>query len=635
MSPHQVLKKYWNYDAFRPGQEEIINAVMEGKDTLALLPTGGGKSICFQIPALALEGVTIVVSPLIALMKDQVRQLKDRGIVADALYSGMRRGDIDRILDNAVYGNTKLLYMSPERLLTDLARVRIGKMNLSLIAVDEAHCISQWGYDFRPPYLRIAELRELHPDVPIIAVTATATPEVVEDIQENLDFKKERLVFKKSFGRDNLAYVVRRPESKEKHLLEILKGVPGTSIVYVRSRGLTKQLALMLQRNGIAAASYHAGLEPDEKDRRQDAWIKGTLRVIVATNAFGMGIDKPDVRTVVHYGPPDSPEAYFQEAGRGGRDGEMSYGIMLYHPTDGIRLRQHWAQAFPEISEVKRAYRALGSYLQLAVGGGQGEAYDFDIVKFSQNFGFDVRQAYSALKAVERSGYILLTDAINQPARLQFIATKEQLYDYQLKHRAQDKLIKSILRTSHGAFLNPVQIKEGALANFLNLELADLQRVFRKMEAEGIIDYFPEKDLPQVVFVEERIDPDALRIDEKQYKFLRDRAFERIETMINYAEGQGTTCRSRTLLLYFGEPAVADCGICDGCRVRANSGNPVLTPKKVYGDILTRLEDDNPLTVEEAAGEYGAVRRKATTEVIQHLIREGLIVQEDGKLRKP
>ncbi|MEM1358675.1 MAG: ATP-dependent DNA helicase RecQ, partial [Bacteroidota bacterium] len=349
MSPTDLLQKYWGYPSFRPGQAEIVEAVMARKDTLALLPTGGGKSLCFQIPALALEGVTIVVSPLIALMKDQVRQLKERGIVAEAIYSGMRRDDIDRIFDNAVYGNTKLLYLSPERLLTDLARTRIAKMNLALIAVDEAHCISQWGYDFRPPYLQIADIRELHPSVPIIAVTATATPQVVTDIQEKLAFGKAKLVYQQSFGRENLAYVVRKPEAKEQKLLEVLEKVPGTSIVYVRSRGLTKQVALMLQRRGIAAASYHAGLEPKEKDRRQEAWINGKLRVIVATNAFGMGIDKADVRSVIHFGPPDSPEAYFQEAGRGGRDGKMAFAIMLYHPSDGMRLRRYYNLSFPEI----------------------------------------------------------------------------------------------------------------------------------------------------------------------------------------------------------------------------------------------------------------------------------------------
>ncbi|MEM9929596.1 MAG: RecQ family ATP-dependent DNA helicase [Bacteroidota bacterium] len=634
MSPLEILQKYWQYPAFRPGQAAIIEAVMAGKDTLALLPTGGGKSICFQVPALALEGVTIVVSPLIALMKDQVRQLKDRGIIADAIYSGMRRADIDRILDNAVYGNTKLLYMSPERLLTDMARVRIGKMKLALIAVDEAHCISQWGYDFRPPYLRIAEIRELHPEVPVIAVTATATPEVVEDIQENLEFKPERFVFKQSFGRDNLAYVVRHPESKDQQILTILKGVPGTSIVYVRSRGMTKQIALMLQRRGIAAASYHAGLDPEEKDRRQDAWIKGALRVMVATNAFGMGIDKSDVRSVIHYGPPDTPEAYFQEAGRGGRDGAMSFGIMLYHPTDGARLKRHWELAYPEVSEIKRAYRALGSYLQLAIGGGQGEAYDFDIVAYAQNFGFDVRQAYAALKALERSGYILLTEAIHQPARLQFIASKEQLYDYQLKHKTQNKLIKSILRTSQGAFLNPVQIKEGALANFLNLTLEELQRSFRRMHAEGIIEYFPEKDLPQVVFVEERIAPEALRINEKQYQFLRDRALHRIETMVRYAEGAASGCRSRRLLKYFGEQVATDCGICDYCRAQLAAGKPVLTTKQVYADLLARWEKGVSLNLTETSELYGPTRAKITAAIIQELINEDRVILENGVLRK-
>ncbi len=635
MSPREVLKKYWNYDDFRPGQAEIIGAVMEGKDTLALLPTGGGKSICFQVPALAKEGVTIVVSPLIALMKDQVRQLKDRGVIADAVYSGMRRQDIDRIFDNAVYGNTKLLYMSPERLLTDLARVRIAKMNLALIAVDEAHCISQWGYDFRPPYLRIAELRELHPEVPVIAVTATATPEVVEDIQQSLDFKPNSFVLQQSFGRDNLGYVVRSPESKDQQILEILKGVPGTSIVYVRSRGLTRKIALNLQRRGIGAASYHAGLEPKEKDRRQEAWIKGELRVIVATNAFGMGIDKPDVRSVIHYGPPDSPEAYFQEAGRGGRDGQMSFGIMLYHPLDGERLRKHWALSYPEISEVKRVYRALGSYLQLAIGGGEGESYDFDLVAFSDTFGFDVREAYSSMKALERAGLILLTEAVYQPARLQFIANKEQLYTYQIKHRAMDKLIKTILRTSQGAFLNPVRVEEGELANFLGMELEALHRTFRKLAGEGIIDYFPQKDLPQVVFLQARVDPNHLRINEKQYRFLRERAFERIETMINYAEHSGAFCRSRTLLKYFGEAGLTDCGICDNCRKRKASGNPPLTPKKLYGDILTRLEGGEHLTLEDASQTYGAVRQKTTAEAIQHLINEGLIVQDGRNLRLP
>lgn len=634
MSPTEVLQKYWNYAAFRPGQEAIVNAVLAGKDTLALLPTGGGKSICFQVPALVTEGVTIVVSPLIALMKDQVRQLKDRGIIADAIYSGMRRQDIDRIFDNAVYGNTKLLYLSPERLLTDLAKVRIGKMKVNLIAVDEAHCISQWGYDFRPPYMQIAALRELHPEVPVIAVTATATPEVVKDIQESLAFKADAFVYQQSFGRENLAYVVRRPEGKEAQILKVLDGVPGTSIVYVRSRGMTRQLALMLQRRGITAASYHAGLEPKEKDRRQEAWIKGTLRVIVATNAFGMGIDKADVRSVIHYGPPDSPEAYFQEAGRGGRDGKTSFGIMLYHPSDGERLQRNWTLSYPEVNEIKRTYRAIGSYLQLAVGGGKGEAFDFDLAAFAGNFGFDVRTAYASLKALERAGYITLTDAIHQPARLQFLATKEQLYQYQIAHRGTDKLIKSILRTSQGAFLNPVNIDEGSLANFLQIELEALQRTFRKMDAEGIIDYFPTKDLPQLIFNEERIDADALNINLKQYHFLKERAKHRIDTMIAYA-ARDTGCRSQTLLRYFGEKDALPCGICDLCRSNAAAGQEVLSPEKVLADLKTMLSQSPQVTLEKAATAYGNLRRAEALRVLQYLITEGFLHQSGGQIRLP
>ena len=638
MTPLEALQRYWKYPSFRPGQAELIDAALAGQDTLALLPTGGGKSLCFQIPALCREGVTIVVSPLIALMKDQVRQLRERGIVADAIYSGMRHQDIDRVFDNAVFGNTKLLYLSPERLLTDLARIRIGRMNVAFIAVDEAHCISQWGYDFRPPYLRIAELRELHPEAPVIAVTATATPEVTVDIQDYLAFREERFVYQQSFGRDNLAYVVRRPESKDRQLIGILDGVPGSSIVYVRSRGMTKKLAVMLQRRGVAAASYHAGLEPDEKDRRQEAWIRGELRVIIATNAFGMGIDKPDVRSVIHYGPPDSPEAYFQEAGRAGRDGDLSYGIMLYDPGDGKRLLEQWKLSYPPVAEIKRTYRALGSYLQLATGGGEGEAFDFDIVAFSERFGFDVREAYAALKALERSGFVLLTEAIHQPARILFTASKEQLYDYQLKHRAHDKLIKAILRTSQGAFLNPVQIKEGALANFLGVDLEELQRMFVLMAKGGIVEYYPQKELPQVVFLQQRIDADHLRINTKEYHFLRDRAKHRIDTMVAYAEGAVRECRSRQLLYYFGEAGGEACGICDVCRTRPTTGqNPVLTPRKLYGDLLTRLTDADRdgMLLEDVAGAYGPARTQETAAALQQLVDEGLLVRDGRKLRLP
>ncbi|WP_116124477.1 ATP-dependent DNA helicase RecQ [Lewinella sp. IMCC34183] len=628
---NDILKQYWGYPSFRPLQAEIIDSVLAGRDTLALLPTGGGKSICFQVPALAREGVTLVVSPLIALMKDQVRQLRSRNIVAEAVYSGMRSSDIDRIFDNAVYGNTKLLYLSPERLLTDLARERIRRMPLSLVAIDEAHCISQWGYDFRPPYLRIAEVRELHPDVPFIAVTATATPEVIEDIQEKLEFRKERGVFQQSFSRDNLAYVVRRPPGKEQQLAEILTGVAGSSIVYVRSRGLTREIAHHLGRRGISAAAYHAGLEPEEKDLRQEQWIDDRQRVMVATNAFGMGIDKPDVRTVVHYGPPDSPEAYFQEAGRAGRDGQPSFAVLLWHASDGERLLRQWEQRYPPIPEVKRMYRALGSYLQLAVGGGKGEAYAFDLASFSQRFGFEVRQAYSGLKALEQAGYILLTDDLRQAAQLQFLVTKEQLYDYQIKHPQTTRLVKSILRTTQGAFLNPVQLREGSLANFLGVTLENLQRTLVKMQAEGIIDYTPERTGPQLVFVEERIDPDNLRIDARRYNFLKEQARHRIDTMIAYCSFDDR-CRSQRLLQYFGETDAPECGICDVCRRKRTL---VPDPEMVHATLRERLRRQREIPLPEALDLFPTLARPEVAAVLQELVNEGLLVKRDDTLRLP
>ncbi|MCB0586106.1 MAG: ATP-dependent DNA helicase RecQ, partial [Phaeodactylibacter sp.] len=416
-SPLEILKKYWGYDGFRPLQEDIIRSVLEGKDTLALMPTGGGKSICYQVPALCREGICIVVSPLIALMKDQVENLKQRNIPAEAIYSGMHYRDIDRILDNCVYGNIKLLYLSPERLTTELARVRIQKMKASLLAVDEAHCVSQWGYDFRPPYLQIAEMREVLPGVPILALTATATPEVARDIQEKLAFRQENLL-QKSFERPNLSYSVLHEEDKLKKLAEILHRVPGSGIVYVRSRRRTKEIARYLQRQKIRADFYHAGLDTEERSRKQEEWMNNKSRVVVSTNAFGMGIDKPDVRVVVHMELPDSLEAYFQEAGRAGRDGRKSYAVLLYNDSDRQNLERRFEQSFPGLKEVQRVYRALGSYFQLATGSGEGQSFDFEIVEFARNFQIKIVQAYSCLKILEQAGWIVLTDAVFVPSSL-------------------------------------------------------------------------------------------------------------------------------------------------------------------------------------------------------------------------
>ena len=410
-SPNDILKQYWGFDSFRPLQEDIIQSVLDGKDTLALLPTGGGKSICFQVPALVKEGICIVISPLIALMKDQVYNLQKRGIAAVAIFSGMHYKDIDRILDNCIYGNTKLLYLSPERLTSDLVRERIKKMKVSLIAVDEAHCISQWGYDFRPPYLQIAEIREYLPKVPIMALTATATPEVVKDIQEKLEFKRGE-VFQQSFLRENLAYVVLEEEGKMEKLFKVLTGVRGSGLVYVRNRRKTKEIAMFLKKYRITADYYHAGLTNEERSQKQEAWINDKIRIIVATNAFGMGIDKPDVRVVVHMDLPDSLEAYFQEAGRAGRDGQKSYAVLLYNQGDKLDLERRFELSFPPLKEVRLTYQALGSYLQLAVGSGEGESYDFDLVEFSRVYGFSTVKTFNCLKVLERAGWIALSESI-------------------------------------------------------------------------------------------------------------------------------------------------------------------------------------------------------------------------------
>ncbi|MEM7573591.1 MAG: ATP-dependent DNA helicase RecQ [Bacteroidota bacterium] len=631
-SPQGILSHYWGYPDFRPGQAEIIASVLAGQDTLALLPTGGGKSICYQVPALALEGVTIVVSPLIALMKDQVRQLRERDIVADALYSGMRPQDIDRVLDNAVYGNLKLLYMSPERLLTELARERIRRMPLALIAVDEAHCISQWGYDFRPSYQQIAEIRELHPQVPVIAVTATATPEVVTDIQQYLDFRTDHTLHQQSFARENLHYVVRESADKGGQLMRLLQGVPGTSIVYVRSRRKTEEIAQALNRRGITAAAYHAGLDPQERDKRQAAWLQGEIRVIAATNAFGMGIDKPDVRSVVHWELPDSPEAYFQEAGRGGRDGQPSYALLLYQERDAELLLERHRISYPEPKEIRRVYRALGSYLQLAIGAGKDQSFDFQLPAFAKTYGLEQLSAYYCLRALEKVGYLILTDAVHQPARLQFLIDKEALYDYQLKNPKTTKIIKSILRTSQGVFSSPVRLREGQLANFLGLPQVQLQAIFKQLAQDQVIDYYPTKELPQLTFTTERLEAENLHLDLNNYHFRRDRDRLRIDTMIAYASCDH--CRSQQLLNYFGEKDSPACGRCDVCLAERQRLLGKTDDQVLFDRLQSWLAAEEAIPIEDIKNRLPAAELKAFLSAINHWVAEGLVVLEDGFLKR-
>ena len=626
--PKDILKQYWGYDTFRPLQEDIIQSVLDGKDTLALMPTGGGKSVCYQVPALCREGICIVVSPLIALMKDQVENLQKLNIPAAAVYSGMHSRDIDRILDNCVYGNTKLLYLSPERLVTELARTRIQKMNVNLLAVDEAHCVSQWGYDFRPPYLQVAEIRELLPEVPILALTATATPEVVKDIQEKLAFRKENLL-QKSFERNNLSYSVLVEEDKLKKLADIFRRVPGSGIVYVRNRRRTKEIAGYLQRQGIAADFYHAGLNAEDRAKKQDAWMAGKKRIIVSTNAFGMGIDKPDVRVVVHIELPDSLEAYFQEAGRAGRDGKKAYAVLLYNDSDRINLERQFEQSFPELKEVRRIYRALGSYFQLAVGSGEKQSFDFDIVEFARNFQINIVQAYNCLKILEQAGWLVLTDAVFVPSNLLIRVSKDALYDYQLRHPKMDRLLKAVLRTYQGAFNHSIKLRESQLARFLKMPVAELRSALQKLDGDQIVTYQPQKDTAQVIFIKERVDADNLMIDRNLYNFRKNRHYERIQKAIAYAETP--ICRSQQLLAYFGETGAPKCGVCDVCTGRTRAELDTEGFDK-YRKKIEQLLAEEQLTLEQIVESFAANRQEEVLLALEYLLDEGFLEQQEDKL---
>lgn len=628
-TPHDILAQYWGYSAFRPLQEDIIQSVLNGRDTLALLPTGGGKSLCYQVPALCQDGLCIVISPLIALMKDQVQNLRNRDIPAAAIFSGMSRREIDIVFENACQGAYKLLYISPERLQTDLAQARIQRMKVNLLAVDEAHCISQWGYDFRPPYLQIAELRVLMPGVPIMALTATATPEVAEDIQQKLELKVPAF-FQQSFLRANLSYSVLYEPKKLDKLVDILSKVPGSGVVYVRSRGETKQIAEMLLTRKISAGYYHAGLTSEERTQRQDAWMKGQMRIMVCTNAFGMGIDKPDVRIVVHLTMPDSIEAYFQEAGRAGRDGKKAYSTLLYAAGDGDQLRRFFESAYPPLDMVRRVYQALGSYSQLAIGSGKGECFDFDLQYFCQTFKFTQPIAHAALRLLEQEGWLVVGDSAATSARLFITSNREMLYDYQLKNKAADTVIKALLRLYPGIQRETVDISESAVGHLAKMSVNAVTQVLLTAHKENMLLYTPRNEKPQMTFRRERVAVENLEIDFEKFNFRRKNAEHRVEQAILYAERR--QCRSQQLLAYFGEKNGVKCGICDVCTGRNEPDISDKTIESYQRKILNLLKVEK-MTFEDVLSAFAMKKRDTVIEVLKYLTEEGMVLEnEEGKL---
>ena len=560
---HSILKQVWGYDSFRPKQEEIINEALAGRDVLALMPTGGGKSICFQVPALAKEGICIVVSPLIALIKDQVQNLVKRGIPALSIYSGMSRGRIDAALDNAIYGNYKFLYVSPERLRTAIFRERVAKMNVNFLVVDEAHCISQWGYDFRPPYLKIAEIRELIGDVPVIALTATATKSVADDIMSKLDFAEPNLICS-GFARENLAYVVRNTDDKLGNLLRICRGVPGTGIIYVRERKKCEEIANFLKVQGVDADFYHAGMSRELRTLKQDNWQSDKLRVIVSTNAFGMGIDKPDVRFVVHYDVPSAIESYFQEAGRAGRDGKKSYATLLWNSEDIKRLRQIHSVNFPPPDYIKDIYQKVFQYLGYAYEEGNGSVNKFDLADFARHFSLNAPTAYYAIKYIEQEGYWELTDELDNPAKIMFTVSRDSLYKVQLNNRTLDTFLKSLMRIYTGIFSKITPIDEEYVARITTDSPQGVKQKLITLSRMHVLKYIPRVKTPLMIMHYERLTESNFYLPDKRYNERKEVFACRIEAMIEYLQEE-SLCRSRQLIKYFGQEDIPNCGICDVC----------------------------------------------------------------------
>ena len=625
----EILKQYWGYDSFRDLQEEIITSIGEGKDTLGLMPTGGGKSITFQVPSLAQEGICIVITPLIALMKDQVQNLRKRGIKALAIYSGMTRQEILTALENCIFGNYKFLYISPERLDTEIFRTKLRSMKVSIITVDESHCISQWGYDFRPAYLKIAEIRELLPGVPVLALTATATPEVVKDIQTRLNFR-EGNVFRMSFERKNSAYIVRKTDNKTKELLHILQRISGSAIIYVRNRRRTKEITELLTNEGITADFYHAGLDNAVKDLRQKRWQSGEVRVMVATNAFGMGIDKPDVRIVLHLDLPDSPEAYFQEAGRAGRDGEKAYAVILYAKSDKMTLHKRIVDTFPEKEYILNVYEHLQYYYQMAMGDGFQCIREFNLEEFCRKFKYFPVPVDSALKILTQAGYLEYTDEQDNSSRILFIIRRDELYKLREMGKEADALIQTILRSYTGVFTDYAYISEESLALRTGLTRQQIYNILVTLTKRRIVDYIPRKKTPYIIYTRERLDLRFLHIPPIVYEERKARYEARIKAMEEYVTTENV-CRSRMLLHYFGEKNEHNCGQCDVCLSTRSSND---LSEKSYEELkrqILELLGQSPLTPAEIADKIKA-EKEDIGQVIRYLLDEDGLKMQDGML---
>jgi ATP-dependent DNA helicase RecQ len=624
--PSEILAHYFGYEAFREPQQAVIESVLEGKDTLALLPTGGGKSICFQVPALMLEGVCIVVTPLIALMKDQVAQLKKRNIKAAAIFSGLSYHELDIILDNCVYGYYRFLYVSPERLQSELFIERFKQMKLSLIAVDEAHCISQWGYDFRPSYLTIAAIRKYHTGVPVIALTASATLKVQEDIVEKLEFKQHR-IFKKSFVRDNLSFVVRREEAKYPKLLEIISKLKGSGIIYVRNRNKTKDVADYLLQHKIDAGFYHAGLKPAERNNKQDKWIKSNSSVIVCTNAFGMGIDKPNVRYVIHLDIPESLEAYYQEAGRAGRDGKLSYAVLLFNQSDIDKLKEKAVQKFPPVEEVKKIYNAICNYAGISVESGKMKTFDFDLFQFCHAFKLQASLVFNCLKMLEQENYLQLNEGMLMPPRAIFRVDKLELYRFEVSHSAIAPLVKAMLRTYGGIIDHYTKISEAQLAKLLKISEAEVVNQLNFLHKNKILTYIPANDKPAITLLTERMHESNLYFNINYINQRKEAAQTQLDAMLNYTE-QYVLCRQVVICSYFDEEDVIPCGKCDCCLENKKKLEQHAAFNAAKQDILEKAKT-NWVKTEDVLPKNAHYAEKLYKDTIRFLLDERLLLIND------